>query len=171
VLPPLPHPQGWAGEALCPLLVSRRSRLPPAAARSDAPRNAYTCATPQARPIDGGRHAHMSCVRVTLTLFGLVRPAETRYHGVSRGFTSVHTENYAEPVTLPSLHPAQGDGERERDLRLGHGVNTMVQCARARGVTCEGGGGVSRRDAGAERRAGSSSANGYLVGCIVSCRE
>ena len=99
MLPPLPHPQGWAGEALCPLLVSRRSRLPPAAARSDAPRNAYTCATPQARPIDGGRHAHMSCVRVTLTLFGLVRPAETRYHGVSRGFTSVHTENYAEPVT------------------------------------------------------------------------
>ena len=80
-------------------------------------------------------HTH---VRVTLTLFELVRPAETRYHGVSRGFTGVHTGNYAEPVTLPFLHPAQGDGERKRDVRLGHEVNTMVQCARALGVTCEG---------------------------------
>ena len=57
---------------------------------------------------------------------------------VSRGFTGVYTGNYAEPVTLPSLHPAQGDGERKRDVRLGHEVNTMVQCARALDVACEG---------------------------------
>ena len=50
----------------------------------------------------------------------------------------MYTGNYAEPVTLPSLHPAQGNGERKRDVRLGHEVNTMVQCARALDVTCEG---------------------------------
>ena len=50
----------------------------------------------------------------------------------------MYTGNYAEPVTLPSLHPAQGDGERKRDVRLDHEVNTMVQCARALDVTCEG---------------------------------